>query len=350
MSTIRNIAKKVIDQGQSSVYHYEQNQEAKRVLKIVEAEKGKLDSKIKKTCKEYALDVFGNEIYAPWLLTYSSYYNEFKEGWIPDNFYGEIVVPTLKGDYGRTGDRSAIITKIIKESDSLDLCYYINHLFINSDYEVLNEEKLRSTLFSNHSKVVFKIEYSIQGKGVYFFDENSFDINEIKKLGNGVFQKYIEQHPFYSKFHDKSVATIRLTSVSKINGETEVRAGYFRFGSGNDTHVISKSQMRIPIDVKTGQLFDTAFFANTESTKSLPNNDIDFAGLVLPSFDDCKTEVEKMHSRIPFVRSIGWDIIVDKENKVRLIEMNGRHNGITFTEMIQGPTFNDLGWENLKNN
>lgn len=348
MSTIKSIAKNAMEKGQSYVYHYEQNQEANRVLKIVEAEKGELDPKIKKRCKEYAIDIFGDAIYAPWLYTYSAFAKEFKEGWIPDNFYGEVVVPQLKGEYGRLGDRAAVITRFLKEPNSLDLCYYINHLFLNSNYEILNEEKLRQTLFSNHSKVVFKIEESIQGKGVYFYDENSFNIKEIKKLGNGVFQHYIDQHPFFSEFHNKSVATIRLTSISKDNGDTEVRAGYFRFASGDDTHVISKSQMRIPIDVKTGELYHTAFFANTGFTKSLPNNNIDFAGLILPSFQDCIAEVERMHSRIPFIRSIGWDIIVDRDNKVRVIEMNGRHNGITFTEMIQGPSFKDLGWENLK--
>ena len=54
-----------------------------------------------------------------------------------------------------------------------------------------------------------------------------------------------------------------------------------------------------------------------------------------------------MHSNIPFARCLGWDLIVDKHNNVLLIEVNGGHSGIRFTEMVQGPCFIGLNWENL---
>ncbi|EDP69723.1 hypothetical protein FBALC1_09337 [Flavobacteriales bacterium ALC-1] len=348
MKTIKNIAKSIIDKSTSYVYHYEQNKEAYQMLKLAETEKGKLDPSIRKMCNEYANDVFGSKIYAPWLYAFGAYAKEFKEGWIPDNFYGERVVPILKGEYGKICDRNAIVSKILEETDSLDICYYINHLFLNPNYEILNEEKLKNTLFSENEKVVFKIESSLQGKGVYFFNKNNFDINAIKKLGNGVFQKYIQQHSFFSEFHNSSVATIRLTSTCDDDGVFDVKAGYFRFARGNDTHIIHDKQMRIPIDIKNGKLCDTAFFPDTKPTKQLPDIDIDFAGKVLPSFNDCISEVKKMHSRVPYIRCIGWDIIVDKNDKVKLIELNGGHNGISFNEMVQGPCFKGLNWESLR--
>lgn len=348
MSTIKNIAKHVINYGTSYVYHYEQNRVAKKILKVVESEKGKLDSKIKKTCREYASDVFGDKIYAPWLYTYSAFSREFKEGWIPDNFYGNIVVPQLKGDYGKLGDRNVIIPKILNKPNFLDLCYYVNHLFLSLDNKVIDENKLRELLFSDNSKVVFKVENSIQGKGVYFLDESNLDLNHIKRLGNGVFQKYIIQHPFFSEFHSKSVATIRLTSISDNYGQIDVRAGYFRFASGDDTHVMSKSQMRIPINLKNGKLHNTAYFPNSKSTNFLPENDIVFSGKTVPSFENCIATVKTLHNQMPYIRCIGWDLIVDKDNNVLIIEFNGAHNGITFTEMTQGPCFKGLGWETLK--
>ncbi|WP_179019451.1 sugar-transfer associated ATP-grasp domain-containing protein [Winogradskyella forsetii] len=348
MKDIKNIAKDVINKTTSYVYHYEQNKEAYKTLKIVEAEKGKLKPNIRKLCNEYSQDVFGKKIYAPWLYVFSAYANEFKEGWIPDNFYGERVVPILKGEYGKICDRNAIINKILDQSDSLNICYFINHLFLNPIYEILTEEKLKDILFSENEKIVYKIESSLQGKGVYFFNKNNFDINIIKKLGNGVFQKYIEQHTFFSQFHDASVATIRLTSACDDEGNFDVKAGYFRFARGNDTHVMHDRQMRIPIDIKTGKLSDTAFFPECQSTNHLPDNNIVFAGKELPSFSDCLAVVKKLHSRIPFIRCIGWDIIVDKSNKVKIIELNGGHNAISFNQMVQGPCFKNLNWEKLK--
>lgn len=43
-----------------------------------------------------------------------------------------------------------------------------------------------------------------------------------------------------------------------------------------------------------------------------------------------------MHNLIPFVRCIGWGIIVDDSNNVRLIDWNGGLGDIKFSEATQG--------------
>lgn len=238
---------------------------------------------------------------------------------------------------------------MIKIHQILATSYYINNLFLDDSYNILNTENFRKLLFKKNKRVVFKIEDSLQGKGIYFFDEKSFDVNYIKKLGNGVFQSFIIQHPFFNQFNKSALATIRLTSVCKDNGEIEIRAGYFRFGRKGDTHVISSRQMRIPIDIENGALWSThlAFYPKSEFTKQLPDKEIDYPGMKLPAFEHCITEIKRMHGYIPYIRCIGWDIIVDENNNVRIIELNGEHNGLTFNEMIQGPCFKGLGWEHL---
>lgn len=348
MGHIKNITKNMLDKGKMYFYHKEQNEEAYRMLKLVENETGKLSSKNKKLCKEYALDVFGDKKYTPWLMSYSAYSHQFEEGWIPDNYYGEYVVPALKGDYGRICNRTAVVNRLLNDTNCLDIGYYVNNLFLNANNEVLNVDSFKKSLFENNKKVVFKIENSLQGKGIYFFDKKTFDVKLIKQLGNGVFQSFIKQHPFFNQFNDSAVATIRLTSVCKDDGEIEVRAGYFRFGRTGDTHVISSRQMRIPIDIKKGTLYDVAFYPKSEFTKRLPDNDIEYAGMELPSFNHCVSEIKRMHRLIPFIRCIGWDVILDEKENVRIIELNGGHNGITFNEMVQGPCFKGLGWENLR--
>ncbi|MDN3493740.1 sugar-transfer associated ATP-grasp domain-containing protein [Winogradskyella bathintestinalis] len=347
MGIVKHIAKNMIEKGKMFVFHKEQNDYARNVLKTIERDKGKLDPKNRKLCIDYANDTFGSEIYAPWLHTYCAFAGDFKEGWIPDNFYGEIVVPQINGEYGQISNRSALIGKLVKESQSLDICYFVNQLFLNLNNEVLNEELIRKLLFTENKKVVYKLEDSRQGKGIYFFDKNTFQMNEIKKLGNGVFQKYIDQHPFFSEFTNSSVATIRITSTCDLNGNIDVKAGYLRFGREKDTHVKSDSAMKIALNIKNGQLCEEAYFPNWVSTKHLPGSNFLFAGKTLPSFHDCINEVKRMHNCIPFIRSVGWDIIVDKDNKVRLIELNGGHNSITFNETIQGPCFKGLNWESL---
>jgi hypothetical protein len=50
---------------------------------------------------------------------------------------------------------------------------------------------------------------------------------------------------------------------------------------------------------------------------------------------------------MPFTRVIGWDIIVDSMEKPVIMEWNGRHNDIKFSEAATGPNFADLGWQEL---
>lgn len=348
MELVKKTLKNVLSTGRSYNFHYKQNKEAKRMLSLIEKERGKLSKKNHELCLEYALDVFKSKIYSPWLMTYCAWNNEFKEGWIPDNYYGEYVVPELKGHYGQICNRNAFITKLLEDENSSDLCYYVNRLFVDTSFNKINESDLKSFLFNENDKIVFKIENSLQGKGVYFFTEDDFDLRKVKQLGNGVFQKFIKQHKFFNNFGNKAVSTIRLTSVSTDYGEFQVRAGYLRFASKDDTHVISARQMRIPINTESGKLYELAFHPKSESTKNLPGLNFEFANKELPNFEHCKQEIQKFHSKIPFIRCIGWDLIIDDQNEVQIIELNGGHNAITFSEIIYGPCFTGLNWEGLQ--
>lgn len=348
MNFAKKTAKSFYEIGRSYMFHKEQNNEARRMLKLIESERGKLSNKNYKLCNEYALDIFKNKKYTPWLHTYCAWNNEFKEGWIPDNYYCEYIVIDLKGDYGKICDRGALISNIIEDDNSSNLGFFINHLLLDINNEIYDASSFKELIFKNTDKVVFKIENSLKGKGVFFFTKETFDFEKIKKLGNGIFQKFIIQNEFFHQFNSSAVGTIRLTSVSKDNGEIEVRAGYYRFGRTNDTHVKSSTQMRIPFDINSGEFYHLAFHPNSRSTKHLPDSAIEFSGLKIPFLSKCISKVKAFHAKIPYIRCIGWDLIIDDQNEVKIIELNGGHNAITFSEIIYGPCFTGLNWEGLQ--
>lgn len=347
MTTLRQTLKKSILKYRRYEDNRDRNSAALRHLKVVELEKGKLSNTNKKLCDEYAKDVLGSKSYAPWLYTYTAFSGKFKEGWIPDNYYGQHVIPNINGDYGKICHKKAVIESLIKVSHSIDICYYVNHLFIDKKYQILNESSIKDLVFVNVDKIVFKLETSEQGKGIYFFNKNNFDISLIKSLGNGVFQSYINQHTYFSNFTNNSVATLRVTSVCNELGEISIRAGWLKFAQGNDTHCMGDATIKIPYDIKTGKLHEHAYFGSWKSMAKLPHNDFSFAHTQLPMYDKCISEVKRMHSNIPFARCLGWDLIIDDNDNVVVIEVNGGHSGIRFTEAVQGPCFKGLNWENL---
>ncbi len=346
MSTIRKVVKNSILKVRRFDDNRDRNKAAKKYLKIIENEKGKLSSTNKRLCDEYAKDVLGGKSYAPWLYTYTAFAGKFKEGWIPDNYFGQHVIPNMNADYGLICNNKIAIESLIKITNSIDICYYVNHLFLDGERKVINENIIKDYLFTNQDEIVYKLETSQKGKGIYFFNKVTFDIEIIKSLGNGVFQRYIKQHSYFSNFTQNSVATIRLFSACRDNGEISICGGNLRFGRDKDTHVISSSAIKIPINIKNGVLESSAYFPSWKSMTKLPDNDYSFAQTRLPQYDKCISEIKRMHSNIPFIRCIGWDLIVDNNDDVVVIEVNGGHPGVTFIETVQGPCFKSLGWEN----
>lgn len=331
--------------------HYKHKHSKKRAfkaLKTIESYRGKTNPKLIKLSNEYSKDIFGKKVYAPWLIVYSALQNEFKEGWIPDNYYSQEVVPRLKGNYGKMADKSFITPLLFSKIKTLDLGYLINNKFCSLDNEILNPDDFKNHIFKNDNKLVYKSDNSQSGKGITILDKNNFDSFNFlsKNYTEGVFQTYIQQHPFFSEFTDHSVATIRITTTSDETGHISVRAAYLRLGRNKDTHVMTNSAVSVPININTGELFDTGYIKWLE-IDSHPDRKVPFKNKKIPNFDKCLNSAIQMHSEIPFMGCIGWDIIVDKFEEVKLIEWNGKNNDIKLSEATKGPCFKGLNWENL---
>lgn len=341
-------AKAMLRSWSSYAYkHYADIRDATRILKRIEACKGKTASRDLKLCDDYAIEVLGHKHFAPWLYVYTAVSGRFKEGWIPENYYGSVVVPKLQGRYGRVADLRGLNAVMLKSEAFPDLLAYVNGIFFDTAYRFVPSDAVRDTLFRNGERVVFKLDHSLQGKGIYFFDRDSFNLDKIQRLGNGLFQRAIQPHRVFDEFAKHSVATLRITTVYKDDGNVSVRACHLRMGIGDETHVQSKTEIRVPINMDGGAFSDLGYTAEYREITVHPTSQVAFAGHVIPAFSACLRTVIELHKRAPYTRCIGWDVTVDREEHVRLMEWNAEHNGIKFSEATQGPCFADLGWERL---
>ncbi|HEX7932915.1 MAG TPA: sugar-transfer associated ATP-grasp domain-containing protein [Paraburkholderia sp.] len=328
-------------------FHRGHAAEATQVLRFLEKKNGRADPVNLKLADTYAHDVFGDAKYAPWLRVYAAFTGTFKEGWIPDNYYGSVVVPSMKGGYGKISDLKPMSRAIFGGEAFPDLAYFANGLFFTDRHVVVPEEELERVVFRQSEKVVFKLDGSAQGKGIHFFDRTSFDRKLIKSLGNGVIQKFIVQHPVLAAFASKSVATLRFTTVVDDFGRISLRACFLRIGRARDTHIKVEDEVCVPVNLMTGELAREGFLSDWGATEEHPDSKVKFAGVKIPAFDDCVDTVLQLHGKIPFARCIGWDITVDADSKVQVMEWNGEHNDVKFSEATQGPCFSDLRWELL---
>lgn len=347
---MKDKAKLLINNTENWIYHFKHKKLALRILQNIEAARGKTDDRIIKLSDEYAADNLGWKGYAPWLYVYSAINQVFKEGWIPDNYYGEVVVPRMKGSYGTIADYNSLTSRLF-DSSLFPICaYYVNGLWISPEYQILTNKEVSEIAASQPDRLVYKTDSSRQGRGIYFTDNNNFKVDELKILGNGVLQRFIHQHQFFKEIIPSSVATIRITSVIDDEGTVSARACYLRVGRTADTHVKSASHTRIPVDTSTGLLGKYGYTTDWLQIETHPDTKFVFENKQVPCFDKCLEAAMSLHKMIPFARTVGWDMIVGADNTVQVMEWNGGHNDIKFSEATQGPCFADLGWEKLWKN
>ena len=343
-----SIVKKFLRQlGGIRWYHLRHRKQAEAALKGLESVKGKTDPKLIELSDEYARDVLGRSLYAPWLYVYSAVAGDFREGWIPDNYYGIVVIPAIQGLYEELSPLKASTSQLFQRNVFPDVAYYVNGLFLTKNCTAINESDVKDVLFRKGEVVVYKLEDSAQGKGIFFLDKNSFDTKKVQELGNGVFQDHIDQHQFFKEYMPSSVATLRITTIVDDAGSASVRACYLRIGRSADTHVKSSSNIRISVDPKTGELDTLGYLTTWIPIDKHPDTDIAFAGKRIPKFNECISLALELQRLIPFVRCVGWDVVVDRDNNVKVMEWNSGHNDIKFSEATQGPCFSNLGWQDL---
>jgi hypothetical protein len=329
-------------------YHWSEVYKANRLLRGIEDGIGKTPARHIRLSDEYAVDVLGHRHFAPWLYVYSAMSGQFREGWIPDNFYGSAVAPTFMGWYGRLSSLKPLNNVLFAGDAFPDIASFVNGIFFDNARSAIASKDIKDLLFADQDRVVFKVDISKQGKAIYFFSRDSFSADKVTTLGNGLFQRFIRQHELFNDFAEKSVATLRIFTVVEDDGEVSVRACYLRLGTGEDSHVQPPSQVRVPIDLQSGAFDEKGYLASWLTTPVHPTSKVRFAGNFVPAFGACVATVTDLHKKVPYARCIGWDIAVDIDEKVKVMEWNAGHPGITFAEATQGACFRGLGWEKLK--
>lgn len=327
-------------------YHKKHKANAFKALESIERQKGKLPNDIRLLCDKYAVEHLGHKKYAPWLYVYAAVQGDFKKGWIPDNYYGEVIAGKFDGEFSKLSNLKALSNKLLNTKMLPDLIYHNNGTFLSVDnFRVIPSRKVPDILFGENDKVIFKGNDSSQGRGVYFCSRKEWDTND-QFLTNGVFQRVIKQHAFFDELFPYPGATIRITTVRDFDGNITTRAAYLRLGRSNDDslskHVQSSNHIRIAVHFETGALYPNGYMADWTSVDAHPDTNVPFKDLKIPSFHKACRQAEELHGNLPFVQCIGWDLTINTDENVEIMEWNTGHNDIKFSEAIHGPNFTDL--------
>ena len=221
--------------------------------------------------------------------------------------------------------------------------------FSDTDYRLLSFDEAIDRLFdvSRTKRLIMKLNMTGGGSGIKFIDnEKSKDdiVLQVRRAGISAFvvQELLEQSGFMEQFNSTSVNTIRISSLiwkSKVH----VVAALIRIGKeGNEVDNFSQGGSILGVDIETGQCNNWCMNHDNERIRVLPNGfDLEESELIIPNFSEIKHKIVALHSRIPYIKYVSWDIALDSSNEPVLIE-NNFGGMIQIHEAVTGPVFSDF--------
>jgi hypothetical protein len=345
-SVFRKWASKALNAPRAYQYHKEHKKEAETAIGVIGTHNSqRLTPTLKKMADEYSSDVFGSRRYAPWLYVYSLVSGRFKEGWIPDNFFGSVVSPRVNREVGVVTSLKSFSNVVLKTEALPDIGYYIGGNFYSRDLAVTDPSRLRAQCGSTKGKLFVKKDRSSRGEGIITLTVEQLTEGRFSRIGDCVIQLPITQNEFFEEMIAGSVATIRLTTVKDQNGRIDVRAAYLRLGRSNTEWVRSDNSIRVAITDRAGQLDNFCYTGDWRRWKYHPDTGYSFKNARIPKFKEAIDFCVALHSKVPHFTIIGWDVTIDNTDQIKIMEWNSNHPDIKFSEANTGPCFVGLNWE-----
>jgi len=214
------------------------------------------------------------------------------------------------------------------------------------------------SVVQNHGTVVVKPDAGSSGNGVkilrfdgetYYIDgsviQESDIFDAIRYESGTIVTEYIRPHQYASNIFGESLNTLRVfTLIDPETNEPEVIRAAHRFGSSQSapTDNLGRGAYCAPIDISTGKIKQLISVdgSGRSISKRHPDSGEVVEGVRVPNWEQVVTVCCKfadLHSPAPL---IGWDVAIDKDGRVVIIEGNSGV-GINLLQLEEGILTNE---------
>lgn len=215
----------------------------------------------------------------------------------------------------------------------------LNGHFFDKEMNNLSREEAISLLKKQKNFVIKPAVGTNQGFGVKKVDvEDSTNFENIfKELGkNFIAQELVSQAPEIKRLNPSSLNCFRVTSIyfnGKFDYSTALKVG--KEGSFRDNWNAAY-WINVGKDGKLSK-YGYDYYVNPVEKS---DNGIVFEGLIMPAFEKMIGHLEKMHKKLfPNCGVIGWDVTIDKDYNVLVIETNLVDPGTNIEQFVCGDFF-----------
>jgi hypothetical protein len=287
--------------------------------------------------RDYAKDRFGSVGYAPWLEFYTLFRGQFREGWIPANFFQHVAMPKLNGLHSEIGASRSLMTRIISTPMLPDRAHFVGGEWRDVSGAHVDRDKVLSLIFGDDPEVCVKVESTSRGRGVSFAHRDNTELADLERHGDLVVQSLIRQHPLFDDLSPNAVVTLRVMT-GKLPGRAPFFIGSYLRCSLGKGRVVGESALRVAVLDDDGTLAEFGSDPTWRRYTTHPDTGAVLGGRQIPSYREMVTSCIELHDRIPQLSVIGWDVTLDEAGEILLMEVNTGHPDIKFIEMSQGPT------------
>lgn len=289
-----------------------------------------------------------------WHQFYYSMNGEFSVKYIPNDLYfGQMQYVFYKSFVDEAYDDKNLYDVFFPNANQPKIILKCaNGHFYDNNKLITKEQAL--ALCSNIPEAIIKPTFlSAGGSNVRFFSSKDGIDTKVNKPVKDVFARYgknfniqeaIHQHEALAKLNPSSVNTIRVVTYFR---EEEVVLLYavMRIGeSGSEVDNTTDGGYTCGI-LADGKLKKEAYGFNPSRGYTVSQSGVTFDGYQLPCFDKVIETAKELHTHVPQIPIVGWDLTVSDKDEVVFIEMNapcGLH------QSAAGPAFGDYTDEILK--
>lgn len=321
-------------------------EKASRIRKQVVSENGSrtVDQKLKKHIKEYCRDAFGSSSYWPWLATYAELRGEFKQGWIPVDYYRFRLLPKMNPEkFMRFSEAKTIDHKLFNGSIITPLFFRSNGLYCDKDGVVQSKSDIQQLLHDLNDEIVIKPDDGRGGNHIMFKHSTEISLKELPPDTDLLFQKVVHQHHELDRLYPHSVNTFRVLTYIDQEGSIQIKFIIIRFGrSGSRVDNASNGGGWIFVQM-SGKVEPMAYNRyGIEIGNRHPDTGVEYEKLELPFLLNVINLCKDAHRSFPYTRIIGWDVFIDQQKGPRLIEWNANNPGFWEYEARFGPFFREM--------
>lgn len=310
-----------------------------------------------KEFNEYWKQNYGKKISNRWHKLYEASNGVYKVDYLPEIIYSTIIEPKINNyTYCKVFSDKSLNELFFNgklEGVRTPNCYLINSYgqFYDSNRHLVSRERAVEILGTIGEAVIKPTIDSSSGKGVMIINmkdgvnvRNGISaediINNYKK--NFIVQEKIRPCVELATLYPNSINTIRTISYI-VNDRVEVAPLSLRLGgNGSEVDNIHAGGMSIAVS-NDGYLAEYAYrlgYGDSFEKHSIhPDTKVTFKGYKLSFTDKLMSAAKRLHEMTANIGMISWDLTVDSDGNVVVIEVNLSGQSVWFPQMLSGESF-----------